>query len=179
MYKKSIVYLLLITVIVCPLSSCKSKDGNMVETSPIDRPLTELDDRIYTDEELDSIINYSAPLKELIAEFSAKCIRLDSNSMYRISFRGVDHVAVMQYDKEGRFVSGTKHKLSVSKNELDIQIGKSLESVMAKDPDGEYLFLYTGRNNQRYSSHYTMDGYLIIIEWSNENTVETIHIECL
>ena len=50
---------------------------------------------------------------------------------------------------------------------------------MAKDPDGEYLFLYTGRNDQRYSSHYTMDGYLIIIEWSNENTVETIHIECL
>ncbi len=53
-----------------------------------------------------------------------------------------------------------------------------LEEVRAIDPDGEYLFLYTGRNDvPKVSSHYTKDGYLITIEYDESNAVVSVEQE--
>ena len=48
----------------------------------------------------------------------------------------------------------------------------SLDEVMQIDPYGEYLFLYTGRNDlPRESFHYTKDGYIVCLEYDLENQI--------
>ena len=55
-----------------------------------------------------------------------------------------------------------------------------MKRTMAIDPNGEYLFLYTGRNDTpKVSSHYTKDGYLITIEYDVSNVIISINEELI
>ena len=54
-------------------------------------------------------------------------------------------------------------------------IGRHLSDVQTIDPEGEYLFLYTGRNDvPKVSTHYTTDGFVITITYDKNNVIEKI-----
>ena len=71
--------------------------------------------------------------------------------------------------------------LNFCKSDFDKLVkGQSLDEVRAIDPNGEYLFLYTGRNDApKVSSHYTKDGYLITIEYDVSNVITSINEELI
>ena len=69
---------------------------------------------------------------------------------------------------------------SISKTDLErIQIGDSIDSVMEKDPNGDYIFLYTGHGEPWVSSHYTEDGYYILIEYDVKMTVTGVSVSLI
>lgn len=62
----------------------------------------------------------------------------------------------------------------------ELKKGQTLENVQKIDPQGEYLFLYTGRNDTpKISSHYTKDGYLITIQYDDSGTIIDIAEELI
>ena len=61
-----------------------------------------------------------------------------------------------------------------------LEEGQSLESVQGIDPNGKYLFLYTGRNDvPRRSLHFTKEGYLITIEYNDSNVITSKKMELI
>ena len=57
---------------------------------------------------------------------------------------------------------------------------KTLDDVKKIDPNGEFLFLYTGRNDvPKISTHYTKDGYIILIEYEDNNQIVDITYELI
>lgn len=56
-----------------------------------------------------------------------------------------------------------------SKHFESINIGESIDNVQKIDPLGDYIFLYTGRNDfPKISTHYTSDGYIIGIHYDED-----------
>ena len=74
-----------------------------------------------------------------------------------------------QYSRE-------ENEYSVQSAEFDaIAVGDSLQDVIAVDPNGSYLFLQTGRNDQPHTStHYTPDGQEIVITYDENNHVQEV-----
>ena len=71
---------------------------------------------------------------------------------------------------------GNIHRTTLFKSDFDrVAVGQSLDEVRAFDPNGEYIFLYTGSGTPRVSSHYTKDGYCITIEYDVSNTIISIN----
>ena len=57
---------------------------------------------------------------------------------------------------------------------------KTLDDIQKIDPNGEFLFLYAGRNDiPKISSHYTKDGYIVIIEYNDNNQIVNITQELI
>ena len=83
--------------------------------------------------------------------------------MYRVSYLGDGSIAIFLFDGSGNRLLGSTYSTQLLKSDFDGLVkGQSLDEVRAIDPNGEYLFLYTGRNDTpKVSSHYTKDGYLI------------------
>ena len=90
-------------------------------------------------------------------------------------------MAVIVFDSQGNKILGDIHGVLLSKSDFDhLEKGATLNTVQEIDPAGEYLFLYTGRNDTpRLSTHYTKDGYLITIEYDYQNRVSNIYEELL
>ena len=95
----------------------------------------------------------------------------------------LDESAATQYlfDDSGTKLLGNIYSVQLSKSDFDgLTKGQSIEEVKTIDPNGEYLFLYTGRNDTpKVSSHYTKDGYLITIEYDDFNTIISINEELI
>ncbi len=50
--------------------------------------------------------------------------------------------------------------------------GMSLDEVRSVDPNGDYLFLYAGRNDFNESFHCTKDGYFYAIEYVYDESMK-------
>ena len=85
------------------------------------------------------------------------------------------------FDNSGSKVMGSIHDAIILKSDFNcLEKGQSLNDVRAVDPNGEYLFLYTGRSDTpKVSTHYTKDGWLITIEYDDSNRIINIETELI
>ena len=115
---------------------------------------------------------FNGSLKELNDLYPIECLK-KTDGAYRVSYLGETSVAVLLFDGSGNKLLGGLYGIQLLKADFDGLVkGQSLDEVRAIDPSGEYLFLYTGRNDApRVSFHYTKDGYLITIEYDDSNTI--------
>lgn len=150
------------------------------ETSPSNKSILDLANKIYNEPQLFEIVKFNGSMNELNAQYPIECLR-ENNGIYRASYLGDGNIAVLLFDNSGNKLWGNIYTTQVSKSDFDgLKKGQVLEEVRILDPNGEYLFLYTGRNDTpKVSSHYTNDGYLITIEYDSLNTIVNINEELI
>ena len=173
----------LISVILMLLASCSCSKGGgnlRIKMSPSDKSLVDLASERYDKTQLSEIVKFQGPMNEMNAKFPIECLR-KKNSIYRVSYLGDGNIAVLLFDDSGNRVSGNIYSTPLLKSNFDnLKKGQLLDEVRVIDPGGEYLFLYTGRNDiPRMSSHYTKDGYLITIEYDASDKIRNIHEELI
>ena len=165
-------------LVIC---SCNKGESYLnIEISPPDKSLVDLASKIYDETELLEITQFNGSLNELNTKYPIECLRED-NGMYRVSYLGDGSIAIFLFDSSGnRFLVST-YSTQLLKSDFDELVkGQSLDEVRAIDPNGEFLFLYTGRNDTpKVSSHYTKDGYLITIEYDVLNVIISINEELI
>lgn len=173
-----------ITIIVmalCFLCSCAKGGSDLeVKISPLDEPLIDLVSKIYDESQLLEIVKHNGSMNELNAQYPIECLR-EKEGTYRASYLGNGSIAVILFDNSGNRILGGIHSTLRLKSDFScLAEGQSLENVREIDPNGEYLFLYTGRSDTpKVSTHYTKDGYLIAIEYDNSNTIISIKEELI
>ena len=86
---------------------------------------------------------------------------------------GDSQVLILNYDEDGTLQSGSVHTMSRESADFDrISEGESIRTVMEIDPDGDYSYLFSGRNDiPKVSYHYTPDGYCIQITYDSNNEI--------
>ena len=173
--------LISITILLFLLCSC-AKGGSYlkIEISPSDKSLIDLASKIYDEAQLLELAKFNGSIDELNAQYPIECLRED-NGMYRVSYLGDGSIAIFLFDGSGNRFFGSTYSTQLLKSDFDGLVkGQSLDEVRAIDPNGEYLFLYTGRNDTpKVSSHYTKDGYLITIEYDVSNVIISINEELI
>ena len=151
-----------------------------IEISPSDKSLVVLTTATYEDSQLMQIVQFSGSLNELDDLYPIECIR-EQDGFYRVSYLGDGSVAVLLFDALGEMACANIYNMQSSNADFDaLEEGQSLESVRGIDPNGEYLFLYTGRNDvPRRSLHFTKEGYLITIEYNDSNVITSKKMELI
>ena len=151
-----------------------------LKISPTNKNLHDLASKTYEDWQLEEITNNSGSLTELNLAYPVECIR-HLTVGYRVSYIGYGRVAVVLFDNTGAKIWGKVYDTALLKSNFEkIEVGQSLKVVKEMDPNGEYLFLYTGRNDEpKVSTHYTKDGYLYTIEYDASNTVLNVREELI
>lgn len=172
-------YLSLILLIMILLASCSYSKGGYdlkIKISPSNKSLVDLVSRLYDESQLLDLVKFNGSIDELNDRYPIECLR-ENNDTYRVAYLGEESVAVLLFDNDGKKLLGNVYKIQLSKNDFSsLTKGQSLEKVREIDPNGEYLFLYTGRNDiPKVSSHYTKDGYLIAIKYDNSNNILSIN----
>ena len=162
-----------IAAVLCSLCSC-AKGGNDLNAkiSPSDKSLIELVSKTYDDLQLLEIAQFNGTINELSIQFPIECLRCH-NGKYRASYLGIAKVAILVFDDSGSKILGSIYNTEKLRSDFgELKKGQTLENVQKIDPHGEYLFLYTGRNDTpKISSHYTKDGYLITIQYDDACTI--------
>ena len=152
----------------------KDQDESGLENkvSPDDKSLIDLASKVYSESQLRQIVDFSGSIHALNAQYPIECLR-EEQGFYRVSYLGSEQVAVLFFDGSGNKLIGNIHSIVRSKTDFDsLAEGELLEKVCEIDPNGDYLFLYTGRNDvPRVSYHYTTDGHLISITYNNLNAI--------
>jgi len=180
-YIKCFVFLF---VMILLLTSCASKnyDSNIVlgvQLSPDNINIAELSTKKYLDVELDSIANFEGTVEDLNRIYPVECFR-EFMDGYRIVYCGVSKICYLTFDINGVKVFGRVYDCSKTKDDFnDIFLGQSIDSVIATDPKGDYIFLYTGSEGSRISTHFTIDGYMIKIHYDDSLLVEKIDCELI
>ncbi|MBO5175462.1 MAG: hypothetical protein J6B84_10020 [Eubacterium sp.] len=173
------------------LPGCNQTENDEITTKPNEETQGALQSGevfVYSDEQLTEIAGSNATKDTLLKNYPTPYIRTVSIVQNDISnatpavmvyYRGETKVLQLMFDG----ASGGRpsyHFLSTfcSKNEFEpLTIGQSLSDVQAIDPNGEYWFLYTGRNDMPWiSTHYTTDGFIINITYDQNNVIEEIDI---
>ena len=174
----TIITLIMLISLLC--ACAKGENDLNVEIPPSDNSLIDLASTTYDESQLLEIVKFSGSIDELNTQYPIECIRVDSGT-YRVSYLGDESIAVLLYDDSGDKLFGNVYSTQRLRSDFyGLVKCQSLEEVRAVDPDGEYLFLYTGRNDTpKVSSHYTKDGYVITIEYSAENTIISINEELI
>lgn len=169
-----------VIVLLCLLCSCVKGGSKLrIEVSP-NKNLIDLSSTVYEKKQLLEISEFNGSLSELNIRYPIECLRLDSEN-YRVSYLGDGCVTVLRFDKFGNKLLGSIYSTQHLKSDFDGLVkGMLLKDVRKIDPEGEYLFLYTGRNDTpKVSSHYTKDGYLITIEYDVSNVIISINEELI
>ena len=173
---KHIKYLLLFIILLCVLSSCVKGESELKEKICLpNKNIIELVSKKYSNSQLLTIAQLEVTMDELNKQYPIECLRKIGNA-YRVSYLGNDSVAVIYFDSSDNKIFGRVYSLNLTKADFkELAIGQLLENVQKIDPQGEYLFLYTGSNDApKISTHYTRDGYLITVEYDEENTILSV-----
>lgn len=160
--------------------SCSVKSNSMNrEISPSDKTIIDLNTKIYSETELLEITKFNGSIDDLNKVYPIECLRR-INCGYRISYLGEKKIAVIIFN-DSDIMTSKCYDVHLSKSDFyGIETGKMLTDVQSMDPKGEYLFLYTGRNDTpKISTHYTTDGYLITITYNNSNEIVSIKEELI
>ena len=180
-YNKLFSFALAIFILTTIFCSCAKDEGNLnVQVSPPDKSLIDLSTKTYEESQLAEIAEFRGSMTELNAKHPIECLR-ENHDYYRVSYLGKDRVAVLVFDRTGRKLMGNVYNLRKQKSDfVGLKNGQTLDDVKKIDPDGEYSFLYTGRNDSpKESSHYTKDGYLITIKYDVTNNIIGIDEELI
>ena len=168
---------IMLTVFLFVLCSCAKGDNNVrIEISPSDKSLIDLSTHIYDESQLLELVRFDGTINELNMQYPVDCLRED-NGTYRASYLGDESVAILLFDEDGNRLLGKTYGTPLEKSDFDGLVkGQFLEDVISIDPNGEYIFLYTGSNDvPKVSYHYTKDGYLITIEYNDFNSIISIN----
>ena len=181
MWSKKYVYLIVTVVFLSLLCSCTEGGRNMnFKMSPPEKSLVDLASTTYDQKQISEIAMFSGSLYALNRQYPIECIR-KCDGLYRVSYLGDGIIAVLLFDRTGNSLYGSTYSTKLFASDFDGFVrGQSLDEVRAFDPDGEYLFLYTGRiDTPRVSSHYTKDGFLVTIEYNAVNEIISINKELI
>ncbi len=163
--KTMILLLSLLTI----LSSCKKESEKMDIILQPDKNICEIDDRVFSQKEQIEVEAFDGTLEELNDLFPVRCIRLEfreGKPCLRVIYRFEQGVLMAVFDESHEHMFTYFRLWSIDRYELEeIQTGESIDSVIAKDPNGDYTFLYTGHGKPWESTHFTRDGYYVIIEY--------------
>ena len=163
------------------ICSFSKGEGNLkIEISPPGKSLIDLASRVYDEDQLLRLAKFDGSLNELNAEYPIECLR-ENKDTYRVSYLGNESIAVILFDASGNKLWGNIYSTQLSKADFEgLTKGQLIEEVKIIDPHGEYLFLFSGRNDTpKASTHYTKDGYLITIEYDVLNTIISINEELI
>ena len=181
MRSKKIFSLIIIIVVSYLTCSCVrgGKDLN-IEISPLDKNLVDLSTKIYEDNQLLELTKFEGTLNQFNTKYPIECLRKNGD-FYRASYLGNESVAIVLFDNSYNKITGKIYSTALYKSEFErLEKGQLLSDVMIIDPDGEYMFLYAGRNDiPKVSTHYTKDGYLITVEYDDSNTIVSISEELI
>lgn len=173
-------YFLLLLVIFINFTACADigEDTNEMNNVQINSVSTEEISKLYTEEQLNEIIQQKTTIEKLTAQFPTEYI-CEIDDGYRAVYYGKNLVAVVIFDQNKMILFGRIYSCSNLKSEYEkLQIGNTLSDVQTIDSKGEYLFLYTGRNDTpKESTHYTSDKYVINITYDENNLISNIIIE--
>ena len=170
-----------IMILLFLLCSCVGGEGDLkIEISPLDKSLIDLATKIYDEPQLLELAKFNGSIDDLNAQYPIECFRED-NGTYRVAYLGKGCIAVLLFDNSGNSYWGNIYNTQLLKSDFEVlKKGQLLEDVRKIDPNGEYLFLYTGRNDTpKASYHYTKDGYLITIEYDALNNIISISEELI
>ncbi len=175
-----IVFFCMFQLIACNNGSKIEIDMLEIVVSPEDKTIIDLATSVYSEDELLSILNRNYNLEELRQCYKIDCIR-KQGEIYRVAFLGNDCYLVIYYDSLGNNIFSSIYQMTVINDNLDnLSLGQKLADVQVLDPNGIYLFLYTGRNDiPRESQHYTNDGYYYSITYDFNNTIIAIKRELI
>lgn len=161
-------------------------DGKELRFVPIslewDQNVMELLTHVYSDDELTEISQFKGTLTELGQKYPIECLReVGSGSMLYAVYRSESNVTLLYFDRNGNLLGRADrgHMAHSSEEFKALRVGDTLDDVMAFDPDGSYLWLYTGIQPPPVSMHYTTDGCIISIEYDNENVITKIEIRMI
>lgn len=174
----SIINIVVLLFLIC---SCDKGGSNLkIETSPSDKSIVDLVSHTYDETQLLELANFNGSINELNSKYPIECLR-ENNGTNRVAYLGDGSVAVLLFDDSGNRLLGNIYSTHLLKSDFDrLVIGQSLDEVRVIDPNGEFLFLCTGRNDApKISTHYTKDGYLITIEYDVSNVIISINEELI
>ena len=178
---KTFFFITTIIILLCLFCSCTTGvNGLEVKISPSDKSLIELVSKTYDDSQLLEIAQFKGSINELSIQFPIECLRFN-NGEYRVAYLGIEKVAILVFDDSGNKILGNIYNAEKLKSDFGGLIKSSaLEDVQKIDSHGEYLFLYTGRNDTpKISSHYTKDGSLLTIQYDDSGTIIDIEEELI
>lgn len=157
------------------LFSCKGGENIMTLLSDPEVNITELITVRYSNEQLEQIRIFDGNINELNDKYPIQCLRR-VDAAYSIVFLSEERILMAIYDDRGNKLFCNIFNLSKEVAAFEhINIGDTIEKVKNVDPLGEYLFLYTGRNDIPHNSkHYTSDGFCIQISYDENNVVTSI-----
>lgn len=173
------------------LPGCNQTENDEITTKPNGETQGALQSGeifVYSDEQLTEIAGSNAAKDTLLENYPTTYIRAvsiaqsdlsDAKPAVEVYYRGETKVLQLMFDAiSGDRLSSLFHSTFCSKNEFEpLAIGQSLSDVQAIDPNGEYWFLYTGRNDMPWvSTHYTTDGFIIRVTYDQNNVIEEIDI---
>jgi hypothetical protein len=177
---KRITAIAIFLFVVCQLVGCvfHNKEEN-VNNEQIQN-ITELIEHIYSDAELTDIWRFKGSLSELNQKYPVECLRV-TETMKSVVYLSEHNIVFVYFDRNGNQSAisnkyGLKH---TSAEFMTLQIGDTLTDVMEFDPDGSYLFLYTGVKSPRGSTHCTKDGYLVLISYDEHSIITSIDIHMI
>ena len=169
---------LMMLLVIC---SCTAGGTDLnIERSQPDKSWVDLASKTYDETDLSELAEFNGLLNELNTKYPIECLRKD-NGVYRVSYLGDGRIAVLLFDSSGNKILGNTYRTQLLKSDFNgLAKGQSLDAVRAIDPNGEYLFLYTGRNDTpKESLHYTKDGYLITIQYDASCSIISINEELI
>ena len=179
-YFKMFILLMAIVILLCSCSNStiNNNESSHNTTQPTDNIV--MKECKYTDDQLNSIINFSGNLNELLDSFHPDYNQNIENG-FRTVYYGKKHVAIVLFDLNGNKTFSHKYSCDFPKESYEhLQIGNSIDMVRSIDPNGEYLFLFTGRNDiPKKSTHCTSDGYYYTITYDENNMITDIFSESL
>lgn len=136
--------------------------------------------RVYFEEQLSEIANYSGTFKELLCEYSANMIT-KKNYGYRVSFKGESKAVNVMFDHEGNKLYD--NICGISKNILHFEQAsvKTLEDVKMIDPNGDYSLVWDGGDGSLKKSYHYTEGeeFFVEITYDSENRITDIYYERL
>lgn len=175
-------HLFLIVVILFALCSCNTSETKMSQReTPVDKNIYDVTTTFYTDSELKRIVSFFGSFDELDKYYPIECLRI-CGSFFRVSYLGKDNQLVcLFFSATGNRIIGELHKMYLTKTAFSsISAGDTLLKIKQIDPEGEYPFLHSGRNDTpKESYHYTTDGYLFTFRYNENNVVYDIECELI
>jgi len=142
----------------------------------INKYLEMSDSSVYSDEALQQMIDCDLMLNDFKAKYPSD-YESKLNGFVEILCYGDSSVAVVYFDSEGTKTLSRLYDTAHSKDVYEqLEIGQSLSEVQELDPDGPYLFLHTGVDEPRNSTHYTNDKHVVYITYDESFCISEITI---
>ena len=128
----------------------------------------------YSDLKLPEIVEFKGSVEELDQLYPIKFIR-ENNGILEIFYPSIKRVAIV-YCESDEVIYGKLHTTDTYKYDFEnLNFGDSIDIVKEISPDGDYSFMYTGRDDlPKISYHYTKDGYEVAVSYDENLKITEI-----